>query len=399
MEFQLPELGEGVYEAEMTRWLVHVGDRVAPGQGLVEVLTDKATMEVPSPFAGVISKLGVEPGQNLKVGQAILSYDPLDNGVEPSAVAQKPTSASPDVASPATASRGNGVKASPAVRQKAKQLGIDLAQIRGTGPNGRILEGDLIVPETKVASAPVAAPPAEFGRPGTRIKLQGLRRKIAEHMVLAKSTIPHYSYVDECDVTELVRVRVGLRNSFEKKGAKLTYLAFIVKAVVGALKDVPMVNATLDDAAGDIVLLDQYHIGIAVATPAGLVVPVVRDADRKSLLDIARDIQRLGDEARAGKSRLEDQRGATFTVTSFGSIGGLFAAPVIPFPQLGILGVGKIVKRPVYDAAGHVVPADMVYLSYSFDHRVLDGALAAAFSNALIARLQKPLELAMGEVL
>jgi len=388
MDFRLPELGEGVYEAELTRWLVKVGDRVAPSHGLLEVLTDKATMEVPSPFAGVIFSLGAEPGQVLKVGQVVLGYEPAD------AVADHPTAPQTDngkkPVSDATAPQGAAVKAAPAVRQLAKERGVDLAAIAGSGPEGRVLLSDLPVPPPAAAE-----PPGEFGKPGTRVKLQGLRRKIAEHMVQSSLTIPHFTYVDECDVTDLVRTRVGLRDVYAAKGVKLTYLAFFVKAVALALKDVPVVNATLDDKADEIVMLDAYHIGVAVATPAGLIVPVIRDVDKKSLLDIARELQKMSEDARAGKSRLDDLRGGTFTITSIGGIGGLFASPIIHQPQVGILGIGKVVQRPVFDGRGQIVPADMVYLSFSFDHRVLDGAVAAVFGNAVIRRLQKPLELAI----
>lgn len=401
MDFRLPELGEGVYEAEMTRWLVKPGDRISPGQGLLEVLTDKATMEVPSPFAGVIGSVSAEPGQVLKIGQIILGYEPAEaNGTKP----EQPAAAKTDNGKKATKEpvasvapvvpSSIAIKAAPTVRQLARQRGVDLTKIVGSGPEGRILLGD--IPATPSSSpTPLLETPSEFGRAGTRVKLQGLRRKIAEHMVLSTRTIPHFTYVDECDVSDLVRTRNGLRDRFEQKGVKLTYLAFFVKAVALALKEVPIVNASLNESADEIALHDAYHIGVAVATPAGLIVPVIRDADKKSLFEVARDLQRLSDDARAGKSKLDDLRGGTYTITSIGSLGGLFASPIIHQPQVGILGVGKIVQRPVFDARGQVVPADMIYLSFAFDHRVLDGAAAVAFGNALIKLLKKPLELAI----
>jgi pyruvate/2-oxoglutarate dehydrogenase complex dihydrolipoamide acyltransferase (E2) component len=409
MDFKLPELGEGVYEAEMTRWLVGVGDSVSPSQGLLEVLTDKATMEVPSPFFGVIQELNVQPGAQLKVGELILRYDPLG---KPAAIAEKPSSngghlhsSAPVVASvPSNGPVDIAVKAAPAVRQMARKLGIDLAGIRGTGPGGRILLGDLgatppnpRAPKPSIRK-PSTTPPAissNFGTPGTRIKLQGVRRKIAEHMVRAKTTIPHYTYVDECDVSDLVRVRNGLRDAFAARGVKLTYLAFIAKAVAGALAEVPMVNATFDDRTEELALQSSVDLGIAVASSAGLMVPVVRDVAGRSLFDVASEIQRVSEEARTGKARLDDLKGGGFTITSIGNIGGLFATPIINHPQVGILGVGKIVRRPVFDAQERVVAADMMYLSFSFDHRVLDGAIGAAFGNAVIKRLAKPLELAV----
>jgi pyruvate/2-oxoglutarate dehydrogenase complex dihydrolipoamide acyltransferase (E2) component len=406
MEFKLPELGEGVYEAEAVRWLVKEGEAVKPGQTLLEVLTDKATMEVPAPFAGVIQSLLVEPGQKLTIGQPILQYDqkqgdatsaPTPLSKEEGRAGSKPKT--PVAARMESRTSDNGttkhavpIKAAPSVRLMARKLGIDLLQVHGSGPAGRILVDDLArhLPAGALPAPAPAAPSADYGKPGTRIKFAGLRRKIAEHMVLSKHTIPHYTYVDECDVTDLVKLRDALKESFAKKRTKLTYLAFFVKAVATALKDVPIVNASLDEEAGEIVLHDQYHVGIAVATPGGLIVPVVRDVDKKSLLDVASEIERLGSDARQGKSRLEDLRGGTFSITSIGNFGGLFATPIIAHPQLGILGVGKIVKRPVFDKRGQIKPADMVYLSFSFDHRVLDGAVGTAFGNAILKQLQNP---------
>jgi pyruvate dehydrogenase E2 component (dihydrolipoamide acetyltransferase)/2-oxoisovalerate dehydrogenase E2 component (dihydrolipoyl transacylase) len=288
------------------------------------------------------------------------------------------------------------VMAAPSVRQMARKLGLDLADVQGSGPEGRILIEDLssLIKSSRAAgpqrAAPVKPPQPSYGKPGERIPMQGLRRKIAEQMVLAKKTIPHYSYVDECDVTELVRMRQSLRDTAARAGVKITYLAFCVKAVVAALKEVPLVNATLEEKTGEIVLHDSYHIGIAVASPQGLIVPVVHDADKKDLFQVARDIDRLSADVRAGKSKLEDLRGGVFTITSIGNVGGLISTPIILPPQVGILGIGKVVKRPVFDAAGNIRAADLVYLSYSFDHRVVDGAVGAVFGNAVSQQLQNP---------
>jgi pyruvate dehydrogenase E2 component (dihydrolipoamide acetyltransferase)/2-oxoisovalerate dehydrogenase E2 component (dihydrolipoyl transacylase) len=425
MDFQLPELGEGVYEAELVAWLVKPGDAVKRGQSLMEVLTDKATMEVPSPFAGTIVSVQGKPGDQIKVGQVVLSHTPAGQTAKAASQPAKVSNDVPDekeVPQPrqglpagATASRktvpsgsapgprnDRSVKAAPSVRYMARRLGVDLAQVPGSGPQGRILIEDLsdhVKPAAGDGKRPAPEPRPDYGTPGSRIKLQGLRRKIAEHMVLAKRTIPHYSYVDECDVTDLVRLRDSLREPYAEAGVKLTYLAFVVKAIVAALKEVPIVNATLDEAAGEIVLHDRYHIGIATATPNGLIVPVVRDADRKDLSAIASDIERLSSAARAGKTRLEDLRGGTFTVTSVGNLGGLISTPVINHPEVAILGIGKIVKRPVYDTDGNIHPAELVYLSLSFDHRVVDGAVGAVFGNALIRQLQSPARLLLPEKL
>ncbi len=399
MEFPLPELGEGVYEAELVAWHVKPGDRVKRGQSLAEVLTDKASMELPAPFSGVVKELRAEPGATIKVGDIALTYDAATSGTpqpaEQLAKEKSDGAAEGDRKADMQTRRRqdavtspSGFHAAPSVRQMARELGIDLATVKGTGPGGRILIKDLSRQLAPSTAKPQAA--ADYGKPGTRIKLAGVRRKIAEHMVLAKRTIPHYSYVDECDVTDLVRMRASLKESFDREGVKLSYLPFFVKAVVAALQEVPIVNSSLDDQAGEIVLHDRYHVGIAVAAPQGLIVPVIHDADRKDLLEIAREVDRLSREAKAGKTKLEDLRGGTFTITSTGGIGGLISTPVINHPQIAILGIGKIVKRPVYDATGNLRPADIVYLSFSFDHRVLDGAVGAAFGNAVIRRLQAP---------
>jgi len=286
--------------------------------------------------------------------------------------------------------------ASPSVRHLARKLGIDLSQVQGSGPAGRILLEDVtnyLQAHTTVnpaPSKPAPLPLSDFGKPGSRIPMIGLRRRIADHMTLSRRVIPDYTYVDECDITELVKLRTDLKEHFAKREVKLTYLAFFVKAVVHALKAVPIVNATLDEQAGEIVLHDHYHIGLAVATPGGLIVPVIRDADQKDLATIAEDIERLSRDARAGRSKLEDVRGSTFTITSIGGLGGLISTPIINYPEVGILGLGKVVKRPVYDEHGNLRPADVIYLSFSFDHRVVDGAVGVAFGNALMKILQTP---------
>ncbi|HSQ56581.1 MAG TPA: dihydrolipoamide acetyltransferase family protein, partial [Gemmata sp.] len=249
------------------------------------------------------------------------------------------------------------------------------------------------------ASIPTKTDTSKFdlGVAGTRVKLVGLRRRIAEHMVEAKHKIPHYSYIDECDFSELVRLRTQLREPLAAAGVKLTYLSFLVKAAARALKDVPIVNSTYDEPAGEVVLHDKYHIGVAVAAPNGLIVPVIKDVDRKDIPEIAREIARLGADAKAGKSKLEDLKGGTFTVTSVGGIGGLISTPIINHPEVGIMGVGKVVKRPVYDQHGQLIPADIVYLSFSFDHRVVDGGVGAAFGNAVMRYLQSPATLLLPE--
>jgi pyruvate dehydrogenase E2 component (dihydrolipoamide acetyltransferase)/2-oxoisovalerate dehydrogenase E2 component (dihydrolipoyl transacylase) len=396
MEFALPAIGEGVYEAEVVSWRVKPGDTVKRGQVLIEVLTDKATMEIPSPFVGTITELRAQPGDTVKVGDSVLDYTTADQPALARSTAAPPVAAVPrNVNGPVRheARSRLPVMAAPSVRQMARKLGIDIGGVHGSGPEGRILIEDLaplIAPEKGDGRARPAEPKPDYGTPGTRIKFQGIRRRIAEQMERARKTIPDYSYVDECEVTELVKLREGLKDVYAGAGIKLTYLPFFVKAAVAALKEVPLVNSSLDEQGGEIVLHDRYHIGIAIATPGGLIVPVIRDADKKDLATIARDIDRLRADARAGRSRLEDLRGSTFTITSVGNIGGLFSTPVINPPEVGILGVGKIVRRPVYDEEGQIRPADILYLSLSFDHRVVDGAVGAAFGNAVRNQLHNP---------
>src|SRR6185437_7215948 len=341
-------------------------------------------------------------GQQVKVGEILLTYDSAAAAQVPASTPRgkaAETTARPVIAAgmnrngPAQADAVGRlpVKAAPYVRHLARKLGIDLSTIQGSGPDGRILIDDL-APRIQAAAnhtAP-AKPAADYGKPGTRIKMQGMRRTIAQQMALSKRTIPHYSYVDECDVTDLVRLRESLRETYARAGVKLTYLPFFVKAVVAALKDVPIVNARLDEQTDEIVLHDKYHIGIAAATPSGLMVPVIHDADQKDIGVIAREIEQLSSAARAGKSRRQDLAGGTFTITSVGNLGGLIATPIIHHPEVAILALGKVVKRPVYDAAGQIRPADMIYLSLSFDHRVVDGAVGAVFANAILRHLQNP---------
>jgi pyruvate dehydrogenase E2 component (dihydrolipoamide acetyltransferase)/2-oxoisovalerate dehydrogenase E2 component (dihydrolipoyl transacylase) len=412
MEFKLPEIGEGVYEAELTRWLVQPGQAVKRGQDLFEVMTDKATMTVPAPFAGTILTLDGTPGKLLKVGHPVLTYRAAEDAAAP--VAAATTAEKPVPVRSATEVPVNGVtparnaprndrlpvKAAPSVRLKARKLGVNLATVTGSGPDGRILLEDITrqvparVPATPVKDEPGKTPNPEtlpdLGQPGTRMKIVGMRRMIAEQMVRSKKTIPDYTYVEEVDITDLVRLREQVRQIYYKAGVKLTYLPFWVKAVTAALKEVPLVNSTLDEENNEIVLHDRYNIGVAVSTPGGLIVPVLRDADQMDVGTIARELERLSNEGRAGTIKRDDLRGGTFTITSVGNLGGLITTPVINHPEVGILGMGKMVRRPMYDTNGNIRPADLIYFCYSFDHRVIDGAVCAQFSNAVLKQLANP---------
>jgi 2-oxoisovalerate dehydrogenase E2 component (dihydrolipoyl transacylase) len=389
-------------------------------------------MEVPAPFAGTVTETAAEPGSKIKVGQVVLRYDSVGDGQVSSPLpagerdrgegSVSPPPQAPPLTPGPSPQRGEGGKApatpkpnghpvatparlpaaAPSVRHLARKLGVDLARVPGTGPAGRVLLDDL-APFLSTKAAPDARPARaetvglDFGVAGTRVKLLGMRRKIAEHMVAAKKAIPDYSYIDECDLTDLVRLRAQLKDTFGRAGVRLTYLPFFVKAAARALKEIPIVNCTYDEAAEEMVLHDRYNVGVAVATPQGLVVPVVKDADKKDVAAIATEIDRLSADGRSGRPKLEDLKGGTFTVTSIGGIGGLISTPIINHPEVGIMGVGKVVRRPVYDSHGALRPADLIYLSFTFDHRIVDGAVGAAFGNAVVKHLQNPASLLLPE--
>lgn len=422
MDFPLPPVGEGLIEVELVRWLVRPGDAISRGQVLAEVMSDKANMELPSPFAGTITALAASEGTKVKVGQQILSYTAVGDVGQPTPPAPLPegkgekvdaahgsaTAPAAPLAKPQAASTNGHTAplppAAPSVRLLARKFNVDLARVRGSGPHGRILLDDLapfLAPKPANGARPAPAAPdvpqLDFGTAGTRMKLIGLRRKIAEHMVESKRHIPHYSYIDECDLSDLVKLRAQIRDQLAKTGVKLTYLAFVVKAVARALKEVPIVNSSFDEAANEVVLHDKYNVGVAVAAHNGLMVPVVRDADKKDVATIATDIERLSNDAKTGKIKIDDLRGGTFTVTSIGNLGGLISTPIINHPEVGIMGVGKVVKRPIYDANGALRAADMVYLSFSFDHRVVDGAIGVVFGNAVMRYLHAPALLLLAE--
>lgn len=413
MDFSLPPVGEGLIEVELVRWLVRPGDAVSRGQPLLEAMSDKATMEVPAPFAGVIQSVAAEAGTKIKVGQHILTYG--ENGEAPVNSPPVPVMAAVPAAvaavAPATATTMETAAkpaptrpiASPSVRHLARKLGVDLARVKGSGPAGRILLDDLatfVAPKGKVdAAKPVREPVVkmDYGKPGSTVRLAGLRKIIADRMMASKRSIPHYSYIDECDVTDMVRLRNQLKEPFAANGVKLTYLAFLIMAVVRALKEVPIVNSNYDEANQTVTLHDHYNVGFAVAVPNGLIVPVIKDADKKDLAGIANEIERLGEACRANKFTPDDLKGGTFTVTSVGNIGGLISTPIINSPEVGIMGVGRVIKRPVYDDHGDLRPADLLYLSFSFDHRIVDGAVGAAFGNAVLKRITNPALLLMNE--
>jgi pyruvate dehydrogenase E2 component (dihydrolipoamide acetyltransferase) len=417
-DFKLPDLGEGMTEAEIDRWLVKEGDVVAEDDPLVELITDKATAEIPSPYAGTVTKIHAEPGAVVPVGSVLISISdgaaapggtPSTEGTPNMGTADAPVSSPSGSASThslpqeghrlAPPSSGNGVKAMPPVRKLAASLGVDLTQVRGTGASGQITRGDVeaFAGSSLTAASALDLDPGSSSAPSVsgerREAFRGVRRKIAERMSEAHRLIPPVTHVEECDVTELDATR-RLSNERNPELPRLTFLPFIVKAVVQGLKDHPALNASLDEEAQEIVFHDRFDIGVAVDTPAGLVVPVVKDADKKRLREVAGEIDRLASGAREGTLTAEDLRGGTFTVTSPGPFGGLMATPLVFHPQSAILGVHRATERPVVKD-GQIVIRKMMNLSVTFDHRILDGMTAAKFALDLVKLLEHPLVLAL----
>ena len=339
-EFKLPDLGEGVREGEIARWLVEVGQEVAEDDPLVEIQTDKTTVEIPSPAAGKVAQILVGEGELVPVGTPLVLI-----GADGEAPAPAP----------------GKVQATPLVRRIAEELGVDLASVKGTGPGGRLTENDVRG----------AAGPVEGER---REPLRGVRRQIAEHLTRSHREVPAVTVVEECDFTPLSRVR-----------GERSYLPYVLQALVAGLKEYPELNATL--AGDEIVYWERYDIGLAVQTEQGLVVPVLRAADEKSLDELAAEAARLAEGARSGSLPAEELRGSTFTVTSAGRLGGLFATPLVNHPEVAILGLHRIGARPAV-VNGEIVPREVGWLSCTFDHRVVDGARASEFLLAVIAHLQ-----------
>jgi pyruvate dehydrogenase E2 component (dihydrolipoamide acetyltransferase) len=403
-EFRLPDIGEGVAEGEVVKWLVKEGEEVKENQPLVEIMTDKVNVEIPSPKKGRIQKCMAKEGEVVKVGQVLIVIAEGEAvGVPPATPTTKPSPpAHEKMLTPAPKpqeisttptpqpSQPREILATPATRKLARDLGVDLSLIQGTGRGGRITDDDVErfkqLGRTAAALAVTVTGPRGVEE---RVPLRGIRRKVAEHMVKSKSTAAQVTHVDEVDMTEIVQLREKAKASAEKRGVKLTYLPFIVKALIPALKQYPYLNATLDDEKSEIVLKKYYNIGMATDTEQGLVVPVIKDAEHKSISQLAAEIAGLSEKARAGQLALNEIQGSTFTITNVGGIGGMFATPIINYPEVAILGVHKITKRPVVKD-NQIVIRDMTYISLSFDHRVLDGAMAARFVSAIKQYLEDP---------
>lgn len=395
MEFRLPELGEGVNEGELVKWRVKPGDMVKDDQPLCEIMTDKATMEIPSPFAGKVESLHAKEGEVVKVHQVLITATASGEvKAEPAKKQDVAPTVALTTAPQAAYSTSTDTLASPATRKLARERGVELSHVAATGPNGRVLQEDL---EKFLSAGPAVSVsgPAKVAvtTREERTAFKGLRKKIAEKMRLSKDKAAHFTYVEEADVTELVKLRTAAKSIAEGQGIKLTYLPIVMKAMVAALKKHPNLNSTLDEAAQEIVVKHYYNIGLSVQTADGLTAPVIKNVESKSILQIAKEIQDVVARARAKKLTMEDLTGGTITLTNAGSIGGLFATPVINFPEVAILGFNKISRKPVVktiNGVEKVVIRDWTYFSISLDHRIVDGAEAAEFMKTFIQYIETP---------
>ena len=434
LEFRLPDIGEGVVEGEIVRWLTAEGDTLREDQPMVEVMTDKATVEIPTPRAGRVAQIMVPAGKVCAVGQVMIVIDTdgtlgQQKATDHAAASAPATPVSVAIGAPqavaatapvqvlsAAEAQGRKVLATPATRQLARNLSVEIRTLVGTGPGGRVTRDDVRrassdksaakpAPAAPLAAAPAApvAPPAVpvISRPAAppvtvavnaedeRLPFRGLRKKIAENMLRAKLSAAHFTYVEECDVTELVLLRKRAQKRAQERGVKLSFLPFLIKAVVSGLKKYPIVNSTLDEQREEVVLRKSYHIGVAAATDSGLIVPVLRNADRLSLFQIAAEMEPLAERARTGKASRDELTGSTFTISSLGKLGGVLATPIINFPEVAILGVHKIKETPVV-RDGQIVIRQIMNLSISLDHRIVDGYEGALFLQHVVSLLEDP---------
>jgi pyruvate dehydrogenase E2 component (dihydrolipoamide acetyltransferase) len=453
-EFKLPDIGEGVVEGEITKWLISEGESVAEDQPLVEVMTDKATVVIPSPVVGVVTQRIGGEGEIIDVGAVFIRIDDggQDAGAASNATDVKNVDAS--VSAPATTAALNSVStptqphtsgervlAAPSTRALAREMQIEIQTVAGSGPGGRVTATDvqnagapfaiptpaatsqsIVTPAAATPVAPKIAEPAAAPLPATamtvqtpaahqalpvatpapaqtapafagpmleeRVPFKGLRKTIAKRMAISKHTAAHFTFVEEVDMTELVELRERQKRK-RTDGPNITFLPYIIKSVILALKKFPILNSMLDEASQELVLKGHYNIGIATATEAGLIVPVVKHADRLTIVQLAHELNRLSEATRNGTIRIDDLKDGTFTITSLGKLGGLFATPILNFPEVGIVGIHKITKRPVVDS-GDIVIRDMMNMSLSFDHRIVDGHIGAAFAYEIIKYLENP---------
>jgi 2-oxoisovalerate dehydrogenase E2 component (dihydrolipoyl transacylase) len=370
--FKLPDLGEGTVESEIVAWRVNVGDPVGADQPLVDMMTDKATIEITAPVSGTLVSVAGEPGDDIKVGAELAVFATDAEGgdtSQPAPAARKPLT-------------------SPAIRRLARESNIDLTQVQGTGTNGRIIRADIdaLLKQTGTPSPDNLAATLD----GTsEIKLIGVRRKIAEQMTLSARRIPHFTYVEEVDVTELEQLRRHLNGTRQENQAELTYLPFFMQALVKVVKEFPQCNAHFDDERQIITQFDPVHVGIAVQTGDGLMVPVIRHAEDLDLWQCAHELRQVADKARNGNANREELTGSTITITSLGALGGIVSTPLINYPEVAIIGINRTQKRQVFENNG-VTTRLMMNVSSSFDHRIVDGHDAARAIQALKRYLEFP---------
>lgn len=419
-DIKLPELGEGVTEGELVKWLVKPGDTVKADQAIAEVLTDKATVEVPTPLAGIVKGLNFKSGDVVKVGATMITLEGGVGAATPPATVAAPTATTSTATSPAhtapiaatstmTSSifppvADSKVLATPATRRLAREMGIDINSLSGSGLAGRVTREDVMNAQAGTstkAAAPIASTtlsipkPAYQGPAGAseeRVPLVGIRKKIAENMQRSKTIIPHFTLMDEAKVDAMVSMRESLKDYAEKNGTKITYLPIVMKALIATIRDFPMFNASIDDAAGEIVYKKYFNLGFAADTPNGLVVPVIKNADQKTIMELSREILDLSKRARDGKLKPDEMKGATITVTNIGSIGGTYATPVINHPEVAILGMYKIDEKPVIEN-GQLKAIKVMNYTITADHRLIDGAVAAKFLASFISRIENPAKL------
>lgn len=418
-EFKLPDVGEGIHEGEIVKLLVKEGDSVQEFDAFAEVQTDKAVVEIPAPVTGRVKEIRVKEGEIALVGSVIATFDvdgeeavPVAEPTETPKEIQAQSGPEPRTATPSTSPEKKGnISAMPSVRKLARELGVDLSLVTGTGKHGRILAEDVKafkagkgtakvveeapvrenVPEVeKQVSAPTfTKTPIETTGTEERIPLRGIRRTIAKRMVESKHTAPHVTLMDEIDATELVALRKWGKTIAEERNIKLTYLPFIIKAVIAALREFPTLNASIDDEKEEIVLKNYYHIGMAAATEQGLLVPVLKDADRKSIFELAEEITDKAIRSREMKLNLDEMKGSTFTISNIGGYGSQYFTPIINYPEVAILGVGTIQEKPVV-YQGEIVIRPQLFLSLSFDHRLVDGDVAARFMARVKQLIESP---------
>ncbi len=414
----LPDIGEGVTEGEMVSWLVAVGDSVEVDQPVAEIMTDKATVEVPSPIAGTVKELLVSEGDVVPIETAMLKVDtagasasaaaaPKTAPAEPVAnepvAAAAPTPAA-NVASTSTIQppvASSKVLATPSTRRLARELNIDINNIPGSGLAGRVTRDDVLSKSNGAGAVSAGTPMMkmpeikvpQFNGSATggeeRVPLRGIRRKIAQQMQMTKQVVPHFTLMDEANVTELYKTRKKVKEIGASYGVKVTYLPFIMKALIATMREFPMFNASIDDNAEEIVYKKYFNIGFAADTPQGLLVPVVKNADQKTILQLAQEITELSNKARDGKLALDEMKGACITITNIGSVGGTYATPIINHPEVAIVGVYKMVDKPVF-MDGKFKAAKVMNYTVTADHRLIDGAVAANFLNAFFKRIENP---------